>query len=430
MRENTKVLDKVYDLISSVPLCPSCLGRAFASLLRGYSNKERGLALLRSLVMQLERGIEDGDEESREKLAKIASRLPPEFKASLERKGIEYKGPEACWLCGGRINDWVNVYKKAANMLRELRADSFVVGVTLSKSLAQREDELYRLHMITTGESIRQELKREIGKRVTLETGIPVDFERPGVVVMVMIPQGIVYTMVNPLLITGRYLKTGRNISQTQWVTRSGEKKFDLSVQTMLDPLRQIVGGTELVLHASGREDTDARMLGNGRPMVVEVKEPQRRRLPLEVVEKVLNKGLKWGKVKLERVATREVVREIKTSDQHHRKAYRALIASDKDLDEKNVQEAAGKLRGVTIRQRTPRRVSHRRADIVREKKLHDIQLRLLTPRLLQAYFLADGGLYIKELISGDEGRTRPSLSETLGAGLRCVELDVIWVEE
>ncbi|MEM2002924.1 MAG: hypothetical protein QXT77_09790, partial [Candidatus Methanomethylicaceae archaeon] len=40
------------------------------------------------------------------------------------------------------------------------------------------------------------------------------------------------------------------------------------------------------------------------------------------------------------------------------------------------------------------------------------------------------GGLYVKELISGDDGRTKPSVSEVLGAGARCVELDVISVSE
>ncbi|HEX32361.1 MAG TPA: tRNA pseudouridine(54/55) synthase Pus10, partial [Candidatus Acetothermia bacterium] len=38
----------------------------------------------------------------------------------------------------------------------------------------------------------------------------------------------------------------------------------------------------------------------------------------------------------------------------------------------------------------------------------------------------SEGGLYIKELISGDEGRTTPSLSGVLGLPALVTELDVI----
>jgi tRNA pseudouridine synthase 10 len=37
-----------------------------------------------------------------------------------------------------------------------------------------------------------------------------------------------------------------------------------------------------------------------------------------------------------------------------------------------------------------------------------------------------EGGLYIKELVSGDGGRTIPSLSERLGIASRVAELAVI----
>ena len=424
-----RIHSRVYRILEKTPLCPSCLGRLFAARLRGYSNRERGLALMRGLVMELEQRAEEGDGEARRMLERIAPGLPPEFDQSLERLGIKVGERTPCWLCGGRLEEWLGLHRRASELVRSHRAESFVVGVVLSKALSQREDELLRTNMVTTGESIRQEVKREIGKRVMAETGVPVDFERPGVTIMVTLPQGIVYARPNPILVKGRYLKTGRNISQTRWTTRRGERRFELSVQDMLEPLREALGGAELVLHASGREDTDARMLGDGRPMVVEVKEPQRRRTSLPVVEKLLNTRARWGWFALEGPVTRDYVRELKTSDQHRMKAYRALVTSDRPLNPRELEEAEKTLNGVEIRQRTPQRVSHRRADVVRVKRLYETRLVQLAPRLLQAYFLAEGGLYIKELVSGDDGRTQPSLASVLGAGLQCVELDVLWVE-
>jgi tRNA pseudouridine synthase 10 len=40
-----------------------------------------------------------------------------------------------------------------------------------------------------------------------------------------------------------------------------------------------------------------------------------------------------------------------------------------------------------------------------------------------------DAGLYIKELISGDGGRTKPSLSALLGVEAEVTELDVLDVD-
>jgi tRNA pseudouridine synthase 10 len=37
-----------------------------------------------------------------------------------------------------------------------------------------------------------------------------------------------------------------------------------------------------------------------------------------------------------------------------------------------------------------------------------------------------ESGTYVKELVSGDGGRTRPSLAEALGRPCRCAALDVL----
>jgi tRNA pseudouridine synthase 10 len=38
------------------------------------------------------------------------------------------------------------------------------------------------------------------------------------------------------------------------------------------------------------------------------------------------------------------------------------------------------------------------------------------------------GGLYVKELVSGDEGRTEPNLADRLGVGAEVTALDVVGV--
>jgi len=43
---------------------------------------------------------------------------------------------------------------------------------------------------------------------------------------------------------------------------------------------------------------------------------------------------------------------------------------------------------------------------------------------------VGEAGLYIKELVSGDNGRTKPSLAEILGKDAHVTSLDVVLVEE
>jgi tRNA pseudouridine synthase 10 len=85
-------------------------------------------------------------------------------------------------------------------------------------------------------------------------------------------------------------------------------------------------------------------------------------------------------------------------------------------------------LKGVTIEQRTPQRVVHRRADKIRERKVLDIDLVGSGDDGFVIDVTGEAGLYIKELISGDSGRTRPSLTEVLGKPARVTQLDVIQV--
>jgi tRNA pseudouridine synthase 10 len=73
--------------------------------------------------------------------------------------------------------------------------------------------------------------------------------------------------------------------------------------------------------------------------------------------------------------------------------------------------------------------VSHRRADLVRKRQVHSIEL--LEYHQDHAIIRVDceGGLYVKELISSDEGRTTPSLTGMLGLDAMVEELDVVDVK-
>ncbi|MEA2089146.1 MAG: hypothetical protein U9O89_00070, partial [Thermoproteota archaeon] len=80
----------------------------------------------------------------------------------------------------------------------------------------------------------------------------------------------------------------------------------------------------------------------------------------------------------------------------------------------------------IMVRQQTPQRVLHRRANRVREKYIYETKVKRLTPNKVEIRVRCQGGLYVKELITGDEGRTEPNVAGIIHAETTPLELDVL----
>ncbi|MBP7087608.1 MAG: tRNA pseudouridine(54/55) synthase Pus10, partial [Methanomassiliicoccales archaeon] len=183
----------------------------------------------------------------------------------------------------------------------------------------------------------------------------------------------------------------------------------------------------EHFFHGMGREDIDALMLGTGRPFVIEISSPVVRGLDLTAIQQEINERAK-GLVEVEqlRPSDREEVRLVK--DSAHDKEYRVQVSIHGKVNKERVNEVLRTFNRTRIVQRTPVRVSHRRADLKRERYivyvvLEDFQEERMTLRLR-----TESGTYVKEFVHGDQGRTQPNLSEMLGAPCTVDALDVIGV--
>ncbi len=241
---------------------------------------------------------------------------------------------------------------------------------------------------------------------------------------------------IKPVYIYGRYLKRVRHISQTRWlcgyckgkgceVCNFTGKRYVSSVEDLIAaPAIKLFQARDAKLHGAGREDVDARMLGTGRPFVLEVIEPRRRFVDLRELERAIN-AQRWVAVRGLEYVDSDKVKEVKM--ERHRKKYRAKIVFEEEVEKEKLIEALESLKG-EIKQRTPTRVSHRRSDKVRIRRLFDARLIHHTGRAAVVEFEADAGLYIKELVSGDNGRTTPSLAEKIGVPAKVERLDVIAV--
>ena len=190
----------------------------------------------------------------------------------------------------------------------------------------------------------------------------------------------------------------------------------------------EATAGEESAFHAAGREDIDARMLGTGRPFVLEVSKPKKRFVDLKEIEEKINAGA-VGKVEVSnlRFTTRDVVRHLKKGE-GSQKEYRLLAEFERNLTDEDLQTLETTLNGASVKQQTPLRVLHRRADLIRERYIYKVKVRKVSHKRALMEIHCQGGLYVKELVSGDEGRTNPNVSDLLGNKAKTLKLDVLRV--
>ena len=87
-------------------------------------------------------------------------------------------------------------------------------------------------------------------------------------------------------------------------------------------------------------------------------------------------------------------------------------------------------LHGVKLYQRTPDRVAHRRADLIRRRDVIDVNKPIVEimedgTKEVEFTLRCESGTYVKETVHGDSGRTQPSVASLLKAKCEVLWLDV-----
>lgn len=352
-------------------------------------------------------------------------------------------GSDECVVCGNifeKVDDYLfgRVYNKIDHLGVEF--DVFMVGTTIPKEIKERDDELSN-ELDLNSEPIKKELNRIISDELSKTLGKTVNSLKQDIVVNVDIrKKPKVRLQLNPIYIEGKYNKLIRGIPQTKWpcskckgkgceACNGTGKQYPESVEELLsEKILEATRGYEAKFHGAGREDIDVLMLGSGRPFVLEIKEPRIRKIDLEKLEKEINQANK-GKTQYHNLKFTEKNRkgEIKQSSPDTFKVYKALVKCSGAFDEKKLEELSEL---DEINQQTPIRVLRRRADKIRLKHVKNVETNIIDDTTFEMIVKTEGGLYIKELISGDEGRTHPNVGEILGVDAVCKQLDVLEVSE
>ena len=402
-----KIKDQTIEImkITGGNICNRCLGRNFYPKISGKDNQERGHNL----------------------------------KIALSKEENFPEKSEECYICGEIFKTLETSLKNIINEINNSKIEfsTFLVGCRLPKEILEKEKIIWDKTGFES-ESIKKEINREFGKALAINLNKEVEFDNPNLVVMMDFDTGKVKLQINPLFLEGRYRKLIRGIPQTRWPCRKCRgkgckscnftgKMYPESVEELIaETVLQSSHGKESRFHGAGREDIDVRMLGRGRPFVLEIKEPKIRNLNLKELTEKINLHCQ-GKVEVLdlKLVGKERRSGVKSSSTETSKTYRAVVEVENAISNDDL-EILKTLK--IIKQRTPIRVSHRRADKIRVREVKEVECKIIDSNHFKLIINCEGGLYIKELISGDEGRTNPSVTSLLGSSAICVDLDVLEV--
>lgn len=373
-----------------------------------------------------------------------AAKNEKDVKKNISKK-LKLKNEKNCLLCKG-------FFTRADELDEELKKKSkaedfstFLSACRVPKEIATAEDKFWEKTGTEHCEPLKRELNRVLGQKINkIVKKANVNYSYPDIIFLTDFVNKRVEVTRNPLFIYGKYKKYA-HIPQTKWPCRecrgsgrafskqcenckgTGKQYAETVEELIAAPALQETRGRGSAMHGMGREDIDARMLGDGRPFVLEIRNPEKRGINLKKLEKTINTQNK-GKIAVSglRASSMLEVREIKkaTPDKTYECTVDCEGATAQDLKklEKYFKEKE-------IRQRTPTRVLHRRADKTRKRVILFVKC-ALQKNGFSATVKTQAGTYIKELVSGDEERTQPSFASVLKKPCKCSQLDVTNISE
>jgi len=401
-----EIQEKIIEILKKDFVCNNCLGRNFANLLTGMDNEQRGIILRQYLAMLVD---------SEEKIKVEESNF---YGIKFHNVKIKSKKPEKCSICDNIFKELKKKAKIIAEKLEKYEFDTLLIGCIPLPKLLENEEDLWSEIGVEWCEPIRAEINRELGKKVLELTKKDMDRKNPDITILYDFSNKKVGLNVRSIFVYGKYQKLVRGIPQTTWKTRI----YPISVQDVIGkPFEKQTRCENVKFHGSGREDVDVRCLG-WRPFIIEFVNPLKRTLDLKKALKAINKSKKT-KVKDLKISNKRNVKKLKA--EKYDKTYRAEVEFENIIE--NIEKIEI-LKDSVISQKTPNRVLKRRVDKIRKRRVKNIEYKILSKKKVRLDIMTQAGLYIKELISGDDERTQPNISKIINNKVKSIKLDVIKV--
>ena len=433
-----RMIELADKLLEKYALCDRCLGRQFALLVSGSTNYYRGRALKLILTAKAHKMILEGEEEGTRLLEKLAKNgfFEPALQM-LEKKGTTFEESlSKCHLCKGKLEEIEPLTEEIIHELAKFRFKTFLVGIKIPSTILNEEDEIRSKLGIIWGEEIRNEFSREIGKTISRKSEKVVDHRNPEVSIFVDPFKNRFQVRVNPVYLIGRYVKLEKGIRQLirRCKTCNGigcpdcngkGKTSDNSIEEMLsEPVQYMMSCNEIIFRPVGREDIDTIVLGGGRPFIMEVRGAKEIPSDLDFLRQLINR-LGSGKIEVTELTrtTREKAQKLTTRNQTT-VSYRVTAKLKNEITTENLERLEREFSKVLISQYVHGERSRRRRR--RQKYIYETSTRRLAPDQIELIIKCQGGIRIRDLISGVEFKTEPAMANILDTDASEIQIEVL----
>ncbi len=231
-----QVIDKAIEILSNYPLCDSCLGRAFSGLATGLSDRERGYAIKVAVMMELDRRVKEQEIQDLSQVRAVLENMVTHSERMYEAYFSETPKRKVCYVCQGKIDEIIDkVVSEVAKALKGKEKARFVIGLRVPKDLEARERELVDRFGLTYYEPLKDEVKREAGKRLA-QMGFNPDVDRPELEVIYDLESGKLEVNEVRRRHALAYIRLSRNVPISSWYARNERKSLEEKLGEVQSP--------------------------------------------------------------------------------------------------------------------------------------------------------------------------------------------------
>ena len=328
---------------------------------------------------------------------------------------------DKCDICCGlmkRLDFIIKIMKEKVADAYEF--DTFLIGATLPTNVYEREDQIRARLKIRGKENIKNQFCSELRRKFESITKKKVDYLLPDVLISVIVGEESrvnIIAKARSLTLTGRYIKKQRGLPQRQSKCTQckgrGCRFCDNSGLSGYESVEGIIGYRLLCLTKSnaarfswvGSEDRNSLVSGNGRPFFVTLSNPRVRMLKnsLNIDTPEISATVKAKPICIPRSPIRFVTKT------------KIIVESANTINE-------NKLKDLILLNNATIKIQNKKKTIM--KKIYSVKTRMIRHNRFLLTLLADGGLAIKNFVSGQQ-YTSPNVSAIVGDKCESVLFDV-----
>ena len=376
MSNYSTVLSTSNKIIKKYNLCDYCLGRLFRKQLRLSSNKLLG------------KKLKNGRESN-----------------------------HSCYICKNLFDNLDHFLKLMLDSSFDYKFNTFSIGTIIKPSIVDRDDALKSEFKLRGIDGVKYDITKELGKLFSKKTKKITNYIDPEIIFTVNLKEPSCNLRSKPIVISGRYTKSKRGYSQKQKscdnCSGKGCRTCDFHGISEFNSVEGVIsklifkkfGGTTTKFTWIGGEDKSSLVLGSGRPFIVKLQNPLKRKIKFsDYVSDFIS------------IFNLKIIDDLPKTPLKFSSLVTIKISTDSKFDTKYLKKLKNlKNCSIIISEKSGRSY---------EKKIFDINYKKTSDQIILVKMRVEGGLPIKRFVIGND--VTPNISGIIGTNCIPDEFDFL----